>query len=633
MKFRTTLLAALLLLIFGGYVYYFEIKKPAEKKSAEEKEKTVFDLAWDNVAGMTVQNQHGTFVFEKEEEKKEGTSSTVAQEPQWKLVEPVKTEADQANLNSMYNTLKSLKMEQVVAEEAENLSAFGLDNPLARITFRLKEGQNPPTLWVGQKSPVGFNSYGMREGEKRVLLLSTSLESQFNRQLLEFREKKLFTFQRDSVESIRIFQKGNMVLELAKDGDLWQIRNPFSGRASESEVSDLLTKITGLRAVAFHAEEATDLKPYGLTDPEWKIEVTIQPGQVQATLLVGRSYSDEEKTQYVYAKRGERPMVVGVRTDFLEALRQRPEEYREKKVLPLKTWEVARVDLEWKDAKAVLEKTEANQWHIVEPYKARADSGKVNSLLSDLSRLEAEDFLGAPESEAEKGRYGLAAPALKIKLEKKVSQGGSEQEEKDRKEKEEMTTIGTVSFGRGGEGEEQRCYALPEGEPTLYRLPCDFLSREIPTDPDALREKKLLSFYRYQVDSFEWEGPEGPGMIKRAQEGWDMKRPERGKVEGEAVNAFLDALSSLQVDRFVGPHQGDLASFGLTKPEYRVSIRQQQDKGEEKILGTLLFSASGPEGDEDHLYAMTEGEDWIGLVRREDRMKVLEKLTSFVKKP
>ncbi len=628
MKFRTTLLAALLLLIFGGYVYYFEIKKPAEKKSAEEKEKTVFDLAWDNVAGMTVQNQHGTFVFEKEEEKKEEASSGVVQEPRWKLVEPVKTEADQANLNGMYNTLKSLKVEQVVAEEAENLAAFGLDNPLARITVRLKEGQNPPSLLVGQKSPVGFNSYAMREGEKRVLLLSTSLESQFNRKLLEFREKKLFALQRDSVESVRIFRKGSMVLELAKEGDLWQIRHPFPGRASESEVSDLLTKITGLRAAAFHAEEPADLKPYGLADPEWKIEVTMQPGQVQATLLVGGSYADEEKTEYVYAKRGERPMVVGVRTDFLEALRQKPEEYREKKVMPLKTWEVARVDLEWRDAKAVLEKTEANEWRLVEPYKARADSGKVNSLLTALSRLEAEEFLSAPESEADRARYGLDAAALKLKLEKKAGQGGSEQ-----KDQEGATMIGAVSFGRGREGEKQRCYAMAEGDTTLYGLSCDFLNQEVPTDPDALRERKLLGFYRYQVDSVEWQGPEGPGMIKRAQEGWDLKKPERGKVDGDAVNSFLDALSSLQVDRFVGPHQGDLASFGLAKPEYRISIRQQQDKGEEKILGTLLFSAAGPEGDEGHLYAMTEGEEWIGLVRREDRTKVVEKLTSFVKKP
>lgn len=626
MKFRTTLLAALLLLIFGGYVYYFEFKKSAEKKSAEEKEKTVFDVAWENVAGMTVQNQHSTFVFEKEE-KTEGASSGAAQEPQWRLLEPVKTEADSSSLNSMYNTLKSLKVEQVVAEEPENLSAFGLDNPLARITVRLKEGQNPATLLVGQKSPVGFNSYAMREGDKRVLLLSTSLESQFNRKLLEFREKRLFTFQRDSVESVRVFRRGKLVLELARERDLWQIRHPVRGRASESEVSDLLTKITGLRAVAVHAEEAGDLKPYGLSDPGWKIEVTLQPDQVQATLLVGNSYSDEEKTEYVYAKRGERPMIVGVRTDFLEALRQRPEEYREKKVMPLRTWEVARLELEWKDAKAVLEKTEANQWTLMEPFKARADSGKVNSLLTALSRLEAEEFLSAPETEADRTRYGLAVPAFQAKFEKKADEGGSEQSEK-----EQRSTIGTVSFGRGG-GERQRCYALVEGDTTLYGLSCEFLNQEVPEDPDALRERKLLGFYRYQVDSVEWRGPEGTGRIKRAQEGWDIEKPKRGKVEGETVNSFLDALSSLQVDRFVGPHQGDLGSFGLAEPEYRISIRQRQEKGEEKILGNILFSAAGPEGDGDHLYAMTEGEEWIGLVRREDKSKVVEKLASFLKKP
>jgi len=632
MKFRTTLLAALLLLIFGGYVYYFEIKKPAEKKSAEEKEKTVFDLTWDNVAGMTVENPHGTFVFEKAE-KTEGASPGTAQEPQWRIVEPVKTDADQTTLNSMYNTLKSLKVEQVVSEEPENLSSFGLDKPLAKITVRLKEGQNPATLLVGQKSPVGYNSYAMREGDKRVVLLSTSLESQFNRNLLEFREKKLFTFQRDSVESLRIFRGRELVLELAKEGELWQVRKPFQGRASESEVTDLLTKLLGLRAVAFHAEEAGDLKPFGLSDPSWKIEVTLTPDQAQASLLVGSTYSDEEKAEYVYAKRGERPMVVGLRTDFLEALRQKPEDYREKKVMPVKTWEVARLELEWKGAKAALDKTEANQWRLVEPYEARADSGKVNSLLTALSRLEAQEFLPAPQSEAEKARYGLSEPALKLKLAKKAEQGG-EKGGSEQTEKSETSPIGTVLFGRSGEAGAPRCYALAENDTTLYGLSCEFLDQEVPADPDALREKKLLSFYRYQVDSVEWQGPDGPGLVKRAQEGWDLEKPKRGgKVEGETMNSFLDALSSLQADGFVGPHKGDLASFGLAEPEYRISVKQKQEKGEEKTLGTLLFSASGPENDKDHVYAMTEGEGWIGLLRREDKAKVVEKLASFMKKP
>lgn len=627
MKFRTTLLAALLLLIFGGYVYYFEIKKPAEKKTAEEKEKTVFDLTWDNVAGMTVENPHGTFVFEKAE-KAEGTSSGVAQEPQWRIMEPVKTDADQTTLNSMYNALKSLKVEQVVSEEPENLSPFGLDKPLAKITVRMKEGQNPATLLVGQKSPVGYNSYAMREGDKRVLLLSTSLESQFNHNLLEFREKKLFTFQRDSMESLRIFRGGQLILELAKEGDLWQVRKPFQGRASESEVTDLLTKILGLRAAAFHAEEAGDLKPFGLSDPSWKIEVTLKPDQSQASLLVGSRYSDEEKAEYVYAKRGERPMVVGLRSDFLEALRQKPEEYREKKVMPIKTWEVTKLDLEWKGARASLEKTEANQWRLLEPYEARADSGKVNSLLTALSRLEAEEFLAAPESEAGRARYGLDAPALRVNLEKKTERAGSEQSGE-----KEGSPIGTVLFGRTGEGPGHRCYALPDKDTTLYVLSCEFLDQEVPPDPEGFRDKKLLSFYRYQVDSVEWRGPEGFGRIKRAQEGWDIEKPKRGKAEGGVVNAFLDALSSLQADRFVDPRQGDLASFGLVEPEYRISIKQKEEKGEEKILGTLLFSAAGPEEDKDHFYAMTEGEGWIGLIRREDKAKVVEKLAGLTAKP
>ena len=619
MKFRTTLIAALLLGLFGAYVYFVEYKKAEEEKKEEEAAKKVFSLDWDEVTGLTIENAHGTFLLEKAGGKEGEEGGARSSEAGWRIREPVRAEADGATVNGLVGALKNLKVEQVVTKAPENPAAFGLTVPTVKIQIRTAEGKDdPPRLLVGDKSPVGSNAYAMREGDSEVLLLSTNLAKQFDKKLLDFRQKKIFTFQRDDVERVRVFHGTDLAFDLVREEGTWRLSNPIQARASEEGVNKILNKLTGLRVQSFDAEAPEDLGPYGLDDPAWRIEVFLAPDHTKASLLLGKGH-EEGSAELLYAKRGERPAIVSLKSDLVAAFDRSAEELREKKVFPFKSWNVSRMDLVREGEEARLEKREGGKWWIVSPFEARADSGKVSSFLSALSRLEAVGFIPGGEGGGALADHGLDHPLARITLyEQKTAPEGEAKEAAPG-----YKPLGTIRFGVVGEEGEMAYSAAMEGDDTIYALDGAFFRDEMPKTLDALRSHKVVDVFRYQVASIAYRGPEGTVELDKKGGDWKLRKPESRDVEEKDVNALLSLVVDLEVERFLDDASPDLAALGLAPPARTITLKDEEGE----LLGTILLSDTGP--GEDSLYVKAGGEAWVGVIPAETGEKLTESLEPF----
>lgn len=635
MRFRTTLIAALLLALFGAYVYFFEVKKAEEEKKQEEEEKKVFSVDWDHVKGLRVTNAHGTFLIEKEveagEEGKEGETGEEAETGEaatekavaWRILEPLKTDADDGAINGLINNLKSARVEKVVTESAANLEPFGLAKPEIEVAVLTGEGEPAPApLLVGNKSPVGQNSYAMIKGKGEVLLLSTHLVPQFDKSLYDLRRKKLFAFKRDDVVGLRILRNGEPEVEMAREGEAWKIVRPILARASQTEVDKILNKLTTLRAESFDDEEPKGLADYGLEEPVWEVEAILEPDRTKATLLLG-SLHEKEGKGYIYAKRAETPVVVSLTSDLVSTLDKEPGELREKKVIPFKTWEIQKAELDWKGEKAVLEKKEGSKWWITAPLEARADASRVNAFLGALSRLEGEEFLEKPADEEGLAKVGLADPLARVALYKEKSKVGGVQGESEGEETG-FSLVGVLLLGKGKD-DGQGYYATVEGDETLYRVKGSFYEDEFPESVDTLRSKKVLDFSRYLVFGIDYEGSEGPVVLERSELDWKVEKPDSGPAEKKDVEALLTQLIDLEVVRFLKEVPDDLAALGLDPAAGELVLTAES--GEE--LGALLFSDRGPEGEEGLLYVKARGEPWVGLLEASKKKAVLDALARF----
>jgi hypothetical protein len=624
MKFRTTLIAALLLALFGAYVYFFEYKKAEEEKKQEEEEKQVFSIDWEKLEGIEITNAHGTFLVEKREGEAEEGSPADAQPTEWRITEPLQADADDTAINGLVSNLKDVKREQVVAESAESLEPYGLKEPEIRIALRVAEGvETPPPFLVGAKSPIGSNSYAMWEGDEKVLLLSTHLNPQFDKGLYDLRHKKLFAFKREDVERLRILRSGDPEMELAKEGDRWEILLPFRARASETEVDQILNKLITLKAEEFVDEAPKDLVDYGLERPVWKIEVDLKPDQTKATLMIGSLHEAQGKG-YLYAKREERPEVVSLGMDLIGTFAKDAEEFREKKVMPFKTWKVRKAELDGKGLDVTLEKRDGQKWWIEAPIEARADGTRMSVLLGAVNRLEGMEFLEKPEGEAGLAEYGLADPLARVALyEEKPATG---EEEAEGGEEAGYPLLGVLLVGMKAQEGENVYYATVDGEDNVYRVSGEFYEESFPESLDALRSKKAIDFSQYLVTEIDARGPEGPVVMKRKEGLWKLKKPSSGDVEKDVVDKLLVEALALEVDRYVEEVPEDLSAWGLEPAESELAFRNED--GEE--LGALLLSGHGPEGEDGLVYVKQREEPWVGLIQADKKKAIMDKLIGCV---
>ena len=627
MKFRTTLIAALLLALFGAYVYFFEFKKAEEEKKQEEEEKKVFSIDWEKLEGLEITNAHGTFLMEKREAEAEEGSPAGAQQTEWRITEPLQADADDSAINGMVSNLKGVKLEQMVTESAENLEPYGLKEPEIRIALQVAEGaEAPKPLLVGAKSPIGSNSYAVWEGDDKVLLLSTHLNPQFDKGLYDLRHKKIFAFKREDVERLRILRSGDPEMELAKEGDRWEILLPFRARASETEVDEILNKLTTLKAEKFVDEAPKDLADYGLDRPVWKIEAVLKPDQTKATLLIGSLHQVGGKG-YLYAKREERPGVVSLGMDLIGTFAKDAEEFREKKVMSFKTWKVRKAELEGKGLDVTLEKRDGQKWWIVAPIEARADGTRMSALLGAVNRLEGVEFLEKPAGEEGLAEYGLADPLARVVLyEEKPASSEEEGEGVEGGEDAGYPVIGALLIGMKGHEGEDAYYATVDGEDTVYRVSGEFYEENFPEGVDALRSKKAIDFSQYLVTEIDARGPEGPVAMKRKEGLWKLQKPSSGDVEKEVVDKLLIEALGLEVDRFVAEVPEDLSAWGLEPAESELAFRNE-DGGE---LGALLLSGQGPEGEEGLVYVKQREEPWVGLIQTDKKKAIMDKLIACV---
>jgi hypothetical protein len=623
MKFRTTLIAALLLALFGAYVYFFEYKKAEEEKKQEEAEKQIFSIDWEKLKGIKLTNAHGTFLVEKREAEAEEGSPAGPQQSEWRITEPLQADADDTAVNGMVSNLKAVKLDQVVTESPESLEFYGLKEPEIRIALLMAEGvEAPRPLLVGAKSPIGSNSYAMWEGEDKVLLLSTHLNPQFDKGLYDLRHKKIFAFKREDVERLRILRSGEPEMELVKEGDRWELVLPFRARASETEVDQILNKLTTLKAEAFVDEAPKDLADYGLEQPVWKIEVVLKPDQTKATLLIGSLHQAQGKG-YLYAKREERPGVVSLGMDLIGTFAKEAEEFREKKVMPLKPWKVRKVELDGKGLDITLEKRDGQKWWIESPIVARADGTRMSVFLGAVNRIEGEEFFEKPDGEEGLAEYGLADPLARVVLYEEKPVTG---EEGEGGEEAGYPLLGVLLLGKKTHEGKDVYYATVDGEDTVYRVSGEFYEKSFPEAVDALRSKKVIDVSRYLVTEIVARGPEGPVELKRKEGLWKLKKPRSEDVKKEAVDALLTEVLGLEVDRFVEHVPETLSAWGLEPAESEISFKND----DEEELGAVLFSSQGPEGEEGLLYVKQREEPWVGLIQADKKKAIMDKLMACV---
>jgi hypothetical protein len=383
----STVTLAVVLAGLVGYIYFAENRETTDS----EKEKAFTSVTAEDIEEVQIKSADG-----------ETTRLTKA-DGTWRLVEPVQAEADESELSSIASSLASLDIQRVVDENAADLKQYGLEPGRIEVAFRSKGAQEQRRILFGEKTPTGGDLYARVPDQKRVFLVSSFVDSTFNKNTFALREKGILKIERDKVDGIEIVA-GGRTIKLAKSGTEWRVAQPVMGRADFAAVEGALERLSSARMQAIVAAEGGDLKRYKLDPPV--AAFTALSGSSRAALLLG-----ETENAVIYAKDASRPMVFTVAPTLYTDLIRDISEYRRKDLFDSRSFTITRAEFQRGTEKIVLEKTKGADgkevWRNAEGKDV--DSMKVEDLLSKVTSLRAESFESGSSA-------GLKSPVLTVNV-------------------------------------------------------------------------------------------------------------------------------------------------------------------------------------------------------------------------
>ena len=248
------------------------------KTAFDFRDKAILKFQQDQTDGIEVVDGSTTLQFAKS-----GTD--------WRIVKPVAVRADYAAVEGLISRLSSAQMQKIVAPDAGDLKAHGLDRPALSATITSASAK--ATLLIG-RADAG-SRLAKDAARPEVFAVEESLFTELAKDLPDYRRKELFdarSFTATRIETRRGAE--TLAFEKSTDGkETW--KNATGQNVDTAKVEDLLTKLSNIRAQSFQ-----NTAPASLTMPALTAIVRFDDTKTE-TVTFGRSGTD------VFAGRTDEP--------------------------------------------------------------------------------------------------------------------------------------------------------------------------------------------------------------------------------------------------------------------------------------------------------------------------------------
>jgi hypothetical protein len=322
----------------------------------------------------------------------------------WRMVSPVETDADEAEVTSLIGQLAGIEITRVVDDEASDVAQYGLADPQTTVAFTA--GGTSGRLLLGDTTPTTTDVYAMRAGESRVFLIPAFLESTFARSPFNLRDKRILRVTRTDVDAVEISGGGRPV-QLERTGNDWHLAQPYAARGDYGAIEGLVTRLSSASMASLVTEDAGPLAPYGLDRPS--LTVRLGAGSTSAVLQIGR-----EDNGRVFARDASRALVFTIDKTLADDLAKPAEDYRSRDLFVFRLFNAERLVVTRGSERTVFEKRPGEGEGAPEVWHRADNPGThpslIEDLLSKLVNLRAESFAGTTAS------TGLALPELVVEV-------------------------------------------------------------------------------------------------------------------------------------------------------------------------------------------------------------------------
>ena len=603
MKFRTTWFLLLLVCALGAFIWFYERKAETTREREEELRKA---MRFSAAKTSFLRFETGDLQVEC---AKEGDD--------WKIVQPIRARAEEGEIGRILNGLETMPRGEVVGADDQKkrgltLADYGLDQPRARIT--LGDGLQRRTILVGRDAPLGQTLYIKEDGRDEIVATGTNLLSFIPKSVADLRSRVLLSGSPEQVHRLELRNPSGFIQAARRENGDWMIQQPLLARADRALVRDLLDQSFGLRVEEFVADSGSSSTSYGLDDTGLQIVVAGDEKEEAQTLVLGKPV--DKHPEQVYARLNKEDFVYAVRTDAVGRLSAKVEDLRDRRLMPVSSYDVSFVRIEAGERLVVLQKKEDGGWLVTEPKQWAADTERVKDLLDQWTAARIEKFID--DAGTNLAELGLSPPACRLTLSRLIASASKEGKGQIVAAGDDETTLLINDAPRDESG---RMLVKLEIENSVYEV-SNAIYRAVSLDPLFYRDRDVLSMEPTNVVTITQlaEGRERFVQRDSGDAAFHAVPPEAGVVDEEAVKDILMAVSRLHVTDYVADNPQDLTPFGLDTPRMTLTFGLAGGSG---IGKTLII---GAEAKEQGVYAMIQGEDIVFILDKYVRDRLLQDL-------
>jgi hypothetical protein len=418
MKSYGLLIAAVVFAALSGVLYWSNHRKPdTDVKVSADTPPKILTLPEADITKVDIKKKSGDEVALA----KDGAG-------QWQITAPKPLRADQNEVSTVLSTVSSLSSERLIDEKAGNLAEYGLAQPAVEVDVTEKNNKTQKVL-IGDNTPTGNAVYVAVVGDPRVFTLANYAKTSLDKSAKDLRDKRLLLFDQDKLSRVELAAK-KQDIEFGRNKDQWQIVKPKPLRADDSQVQDLVRKLSDAKM---------DLS--GSDDDHKKALAAFNSGTAVATAKVTDASGTEElqvrknKDDY-YAKSSAVEGVYKVGSDLGTALDKSVDDFRNKKLFDFGFTDPDKIELH--DGARVYFLTKGgSDWFSADGKKV--DSIGAETVVEKVRDLAASKFVDS----------GFTTATLEVTA---TSNGGKNVEK--------------VLIAKDGD----HCVAKRDGEPALYQL-------------------------------------------------------------------------------------------------------------------------------------------------------------------
>jgi hypothetical protein len=393
---------------------------------------------------------------------------------------------------------------------------------------------------------------------------------------------KVFTVEADKVNEIRLTYKGQTTL-LQKTDAGWQMIEPAKLEADPPEAIGLAQAIANLESVREVVDNPSDLKQFGLAEPQIAVEFKAEGGASGSFKLGNKNATQGE----MYALKGGDDTVFLVSAFQESSFNREPFALRDKKILKFDREKADTLALV-KGASAMELSRTGSDWRVVKPVASRSDYSAVEGFITRLSSANMSRLV--EEDAKDLAKYGLDKPVM------------------------------TVTIGAGsaktvlevGKTENDQTYAKDASRPMVFTVDST-LQTDLNKNFDDYRKKELFEFRPFYLAKMRavLDAPAGPKTyeiekVAPAKPGdadtWKVTRVGGAShtADAAAMDDLLNKLVALKAESFVA----GTAKTGLDKPALVVSASFDDGKFERVRFGSVG----------DNAYGMRDGEAGVAKI-------------------